>query len=66
MKTLEFDALVKAVLSGDTLIVTHPTKIPPVEKTVTIAGISAPRFARKEKEEEVILIIIKLAICFHF
>jgi len=49
---LEFDALVKAVLSGDTIIVTHPTKTPPVEKTITIAGVSAPRLARKDKEEE--------------
>jgi len=49
---MEFEGLVKAVTSGDTLIVTHPTKIPPVEKTITIAGISAPRFARKDKEEE--------------
>jgi staphylococcal nuclease domain-containing protein 1 len=48
----ELEALVKAVLSGDTIVVVHPTKLPPVEKTITIAGISAPRFARKEKEEE--------------
>jgi len=48
----ELEALVKAVVSGDTIIVVHPTKLLPVEKTLTIAGISAPRFARKDKDEE--------------
>lgn len=47
-------ALVKSVISGDTLVLAHPTKIPPLEKMLTLAHIQAPRLAkRNETTEEV-------------
>lgn len=47
--------VVKCVVSGDTVVLTHPKKLPPVEKTVTLAGIETPKLSRKDKSEEVCL-----------
>jgi len=47
---------VKAVISGDTVILLLIDKAqggPPPEKEITLASVSAPRLARKDKEEEV-------------
>ena len=49
-------AFVKAVLSGDTVILRgKPVNGPPPEKTFSLAGISAPRLgtAREPEKEEV-------------
>eukprot|EP00906_Rhabdomonas_costata_P031269 RCo044170 len=39
--------LVKGVTSGDTLLLLVPNKLPPVERTVTLAGVEVPKVARK-------------------
>jgi len=44
------DANVKSVTSGDTLVLSHPTK--PSEKTITLAGINAPRMAQRGTTSE--------------
>jgi staphylococcal nuclease domain-containing protein 1 len=44
------DGIVKQVLSGDTLVLTHPTKH--VDKTLTLARINAPRLARRNEDNE--------------
>jgi len=44
---------VKAVLSGDTLVLAHPTKLfPPIEKTLTLVRIQAPRMAKRNEGKE--------------
>jgi len=46
-------ALVKAVNSGDSIILLITTNSVPVEKEVTLSHISAPRLARREGKDEV-------------
>lgn len=47
------DGKVKAVLSGDTLVLSHPTKLfPPIEKTLTLVRIQAPRMAKRGESKE--------------
>jgi len=44
---------VKSVLSGDTLVLAHPTKIfPAIEKVLTLVRIQAPRMAKRGEENE--------------
>lgn len=45
-------AVIKSITSGDTLVLAHPTKIPPVEKTFTLAHIQTPRLARRNETTE--------------
>jgi len=46
----QLEGKVKAVLSGDTLVLSHPTKN--VDKTLTLASIEAPRLARRNEDKE--------------
>ena len=49
----KLDGKVKAVLSGDTLVLSHPTKLfPPIEKTLTLVRIQAPRMAKRGETKE--------------
>lgn len=50
-KVIKLQAIVKAVNSGDTLLLQHASK--PVTKSVSLAYISAPKLARKDTETEV-------------
>lgn len=49
-KVTKLQALVKAVNSGDTLVLQHLTK--PITKNVSLAFISAPKLARKDDDTE--------------
>jgi len=46
--------IVKAVLTGDTIVVTGREKTggPPREREITLANITAPRFGRKKSEKK--------------
>ena len=50
MKITVFSAVVKNVLSGDTVVLYNPQKH--VEKIVTLAQLQTPRTERKEKQQE--------------
>ncbi|KAL0482973.1 staphylococcal nuclease RISC complex protein [Acrasis kona] len=49
-RPVAMEANVKSVTSGDTLVLSHPTK--PVDKTLTLAGINAPRVALRGSSSE--------------
>lgn len=52
MSQLTTQGIVKAVQSGDNLTVVHPSKNPPVEKKVSLAFVTVPKYGRKNNEED--------------
>eukprot|EP01012_Entosiphon_sulcatum_P040619 TRINITY_DN54304_c0_g1_i1.p1 TRINITY_DN54304_c0_g1~~TRINITY_DN54304_c0_g1_i1.p1 ORF type:complete len:893 (-),score=182.83 TRINITY_DN54304_c0_g1_i1:55-2733(-) len=44
--------VVKSVLSGDTLTLLVPNKLPPIEKVVTLSGVDVPKVARAKGQRD--------------
>jgi hypothetical protein len=58
------DGKVKAVLSGDTLVLSHPTKLfPAIEKTLTLVRIQAPRMAKRNEPKEDVSYLKCIYVC---
>lgn len=51
-QTLTTQGIVKAVQSGDYLTLVHPSKKPPVEKKVSLAFVTVPKYGRKNENEK--------------
>lgn len=51
-KITTMQAIVKGLIYADTFVLMHPTRRPPVEKTLSLANVVVPRLGRKGAEDE--------------